>query len=207
MIKRSLLGIGLFLIFTVSLYLKIFPLLVLLLAVVGTIEAFIMFKNSKKIFIVIYWIIFMLGMFGIDQLYQKGHALLIIVLLLIIFSDSFAYLVGILIGKHKFSKISPNKTIEGLLGGIIITIILFTIANVLTDNFIFNELGTNKFSIHPSIIMLIIIILGIIGDLLESYTKRISKVKDSSNILGSHGGVLDRTDSWILVSCITMLLF
>jgi len=110
--------------------------------------------------------------------------------------DVFAYLVGTRFGKHKFSKISPKKSIEGCLAGTISGIVLVLIATVLYNKF-FN-LHINYLVI--SIIALIINLLGQIGDFSASCIKRYVEVKDFSNILPGHGGIIDRFDSVIFAA-------
>lgn len=119
------------------------------------------------------------------------HFEVFFIFLLIWCSDSFAYLTGSLIGKHKFApKISGAKTWEGFFGGVVFTII----AGVLIQKF-------NGDSLHGNwiIISLIVALLGPIGDLTESKLKRFFNVKDSGNLIPGHGGFLDRLDSFIFV--------
>lgn len=105
-------------------------------------------------------------------------------------SDTFAYLVGRKIGKHKlFERISPRKSWEGFVGGVIFSVIAgLLIAYFTGDNLI-------KYGIYG----LTIASLGTLGDLLESMLKRSKNLKDSGNILPGHGGLLDRFDSVIFV--------
>ncbi|MBP9837484.1 MAG: CDP-archaeol synthase [Proteobacteria bacterium] len=113
-------------------------------------------------------------------------------------TDSFAYFTGKLFGKNKITpRISPNKTIEGLIGGIIAAI---TVASVFKIYFNINLTNTAYI-----IFTLILIVVSIFGDLFESYIKRIYNKKDSGTILPGHGGVLDRIDS--IIFCAPILLF
>ena len=119
------------------------------------------------------------------------HYEVFFVFLLLWCSDTFAYLTGNLIGKHKLApKISGAKTWEGFFGGIVFTI--------LTGFLIQKYFGEN---LHGNwmIIGLIVDALGPIGDLTESKLKRFFDVKDSSNLIPGHGGFLDRLDSFIFV--------
>lgn len=104
-------------------------------------------------------------------------------------NDSFAYLSGSLLGKHKmFERISPKKSWEGFIGGAVFAIIAAVIyANYYTQ---LSLLGWVGFAI-------IAIVFGTLGDLIESLFKRTLEVKDSGNILPGHGGLLDRIDSVI----------
>lgn len=109
-------------------------------------------------------------------------------------NDTFAYIVGKAIGKHKlFERISPKKTIEGFLGGMIFTIIGAYILS-LFDNFLNPVFHSSLIWIGAAIIL---VIFGTLGDLVESQLKRKAGVKDSGNIMPGHGGILDRLDSII----------
>lgn len=111
-------------------------------------------------------------------------------------SDSFAYLLGIKIGKHKFSKISPKKSIEGCIAGNVAGVILTLIATAIFNNCF--DMQINYFVI--GIIGLILTILGQIGDFSASSIKRYAEVKDFSNLLPGHGGMIDRFDSVIFAA-------
>lgn len=111
-------------------------------------------------------------------------------------TDIFAYMTGKLIGKHKFSLISPNKSIEGCLGGIIGAIVLSLLCT-----FIFNNFFDMHFSYISTIIISIILsIIGQIGDFAASSIKRHVGIKDFSNLIPGHGGMLDRIDSVIFIA-------
>jgi phosphatidate cytidylyltransferase len=107
-------------------------------------------------------------------------------------NDTFAYLVGISIGKHRlFERISPKKSWEGFIGGIICTQGIAYLISIY-----FTELAL----IHWLAIALITSVFGTLGDLVESMFKRSLGVKDSGNILPGHGGILDRFDGVLLSS-------
>lgn len=107
---------------------------------------------------------------------------------LISINDIFAYLVGSSIGKHKlFERISPAKTIEGSLGGLVFTVLTAYLCN----RFWLNICSDGKM-IGLS---LIIVVFGSFGDLIESMLKRQAGVKDSGNVIPGHGGILDRFDA------------
>jgi len=118
--------------------------------------------------------------------------ILIGVYILIWANDSFAYLVGKSIGKHKLiEKISPNKTIEGFLGGLLAT---YAIGYLIAMQY--HDLNKLQWFIIANISG----IFGVMGDLVESKFKRLAGVKDSANIIPGHGGFLDRLDSIIFVA-------
>jgi phosphatidate cytidylyltransferase len=106
-------------------------------------------------------------------------------------NDTMAYLVGSFIGKTPLSKISPKKTVEGTLGGIILCI---TVTGILA-HFIFQVATVTVFSMS---IAAICAIFGALGDLLESKLKRMADVKDSGSFMPGHGGFLDRFDSLLV---------
>ena len=121
--------------------------------------------------------------------------------LLIWSNDTFAYLIGKTIGKHKlFERISPQKTWEGFVGGLVVTQVIAFIISIY-----FTELAF----IHWLVIGLIISVFGTLGDLVESMFKRSLGVKDSGEILPGHGGILDRFDGMLLSSSfvVTYLIF
>ncbi len=113
----------------------------------------------------------------------------VIIILSIWINDTMAYIVGSLIGKTPFSPISPKKTWEGTIGGIILSVTVITIAcsyMYLLEQFYF---------VHWLMISLIAAVAGTAGDLFESKLKRKAGVKDSGAMMPGHGGFLDRFDS------------
>ena len=116
-----------------------------------------------------------------------GPGLIVLVFCLLWINDIFAYLTGSLLGKHKlFSRISPGKTIEGSIGGLVFTIIAMVIFIHYAD----------WLPLADGIGMAIIaVVFGTLGDLCESMLKRQAGVKDSGKLIPGHGGILDRFDS------------
>lgn len=113
--------------------------------------------------------------------------LIISIIVLIWINDSFAYLIGRKFGKTKlFERVSPKKTIEGFIGGLIFAIITGIIISRYYESFSI---------INWIIIAIIVSIFGTLGDLVESKFKRQANVKDSGKIMPGHGGLLDRLDS------------
>ena len=112
--------------------------------------------------------------------------------ILICINDSFAYLVGKSFGRTKlYEKVSPNKTIEGAVGGLVAAII---------GAYFISIYITSLSYLNWTIIAIITVIFGVLGDLMESKFKREAGVKDSSNLIPGHGGFLDRLDSVIFAA-------
>jgi phosphatidate cytidylyltransferase len=107
-------------------------------------------------------------------------------------NDTMAYIVGSLIGKTPFSKISPKKTWEGTVGGAILCVVVIALLGYFTAP------ANILHVIHWIVIAAIAAVVGTAGDLVESKLKRVANVKDSGHIMPGHGGFLDRFDSLLL---------
>lgn len=148
-----------------------------------------MFEKKKFIVSVFYLIscFLFITLIPFDGLGNYQPIYILGLLILIWVNDTFAYLSGKNFGKHKlYEKISPKKTIEGFIGGLIACVI----AGGLIHHFS-NTLST----IHWIILAVITSVFGTIGDLIQSKFKRQAGVKDSGTIMPGHGGVFDRLDS------------
>ena len=121
---------------------------------------------------------------------DKWKEMLIALFCMIWINDIFAYLIGRAIGKHKLcERISPNKTIEGSIGGLVMTIAVTLLGNYFC-----------YFMPWPYMLELafVVVVFGTLGDLCESMMKRQAGVKDSGNVIPGHGGILDRFDAAFL---------
>ena len=118
-------------------------------------------------------------------------------------SDIFAYFIGRHFGKHKLTAVSPNKTVEGAVAGVV-GAILFGILFAILCNTIWG-VGINYLLI--GCIMAVLSIVGQIGDLAASSIKRYCEIKDFSELIPGHGGMLDRIDSIIFVLPFAFILF
>jgi phosphatidate cytidylyltransferase len=107
-------------------------------------------------------------------------------------SDAGAYFVGRALGKHKlWPAISPNKTVEGSIGGVVTALVIALI---------FWWISPDVMPLWRILcIGLASAVVGQMGDLIQSAYKRVRGVKDSGNLIPGHGGALDRTDSWLMV--------
>ena len=109
-------------------------------------------------------------------------------------TDTGAYFVGKALGKTKFSDTSPNKTLEGVFGGIVIASILGTV------------MGMNLVTFGTAfLVTFVTAVSSIFGDLFESYIKREAGVKDSGDLLPGHGGILDRIDGYLFAAPIMVI--
>ena len=118
-------------------------------------------------------------------------------------SDTFAYLIGKKFGKHKLTPISPKKTVEGAIGGIVGALLFSWVYTVVMNNFM--HLSINY--LHITIVTSVLAIIGEIGDLAASGIKRYCGIKDFSDLLPGHGGILDRIDSLLLITPFAYILF
>lgn len=118
--------------------------------------------------------------------------LMIYLLLITIMTDTFAYIIGSKFGKNKLMpKVSPNKSIEGFLGGLVFGTLISSLFYI---NFI-----NNSCVLFIVCMSMVLSIIGQFGDLVFSSIKRTYKIKDFSNLMPGHGGILDRLDSIIFV--------
>ena len=133
------------------------------------------------------------NLYGIDipdENYDLGKVLPLTLIFSLWINDTMAYIVGSFIGKTQMTKISPKKTWEGTIGGIILCIVVMI--------FIGDLMGLER--VDSICISAITSIAGTFGDLLESKLKRMAGVKDSGHIMPGHGGFLDRFDSLLVAT-------
>jgi len=124
--------------------------------------------------------------------HHHGHKIVTWLILTIWITDISAYMCGRSIGGPKLlSKVSPNKTWSGLIGGVL--------AAAIFSHFAGNYLGSEHSKMLTSLTILLAIYAQI-GDLIESWIKRIFEIKDSGNMIPGHGGILDRVDGIILTA-------
>lgn len=151
---------------------------------------------------VCYVVLFLMFMSVIREM-EKGKFLIWYVFLASWITDVFAYLTGRTIGKHHFTDISPNKTIEGCLGGTIGSVICTIIYTIILNQFA----GFNINIALVAVAGIWLSIVGQIGDLSASAIKRYAGIKDYSDLIPGHGGMVDRVDSVIFIAPFTYLLF
>jgi phosphatidate cytidylyltransferase len=154
-------------------------------------------------------VIFVSDFYALILLREKGILVLLTVLMIVWVADIGAYFTGKKWGKHKLApQISPGKSQEGAIGGIFMVCVIalaFNHYNSLNNDF-FSFIGKHYSVFGLIFISVFLASISVIGDLFESQLKRLTGVKDSSNLLPGHGGVLDRLDALLPVLPIAALL-
>ena len=162
----------------------------------------------RLIFSVLGFIVLPTAWLSLNILREIGLLWLLSTMILVWLADIGAYFAGKRFGKHKLaSQISPGKSIEGAIGGLIICIIYASFCSIYLPT-LDTLFGTAKAKWGWWFMLLMtatLVLYSILGDLFESQLKRIAKVKDSSQLLPGHGGFLDRIDALLPVMPIVTL--
>ncbi len=119
-------------------------------------------------------------------------------------TDIFAYLAGKILRsrKHKFSKISPNKSIEGCIAGAIGAMVVSLVYTIICNTYFY----TNISYIYIILISLLLSVISQVGDFAASSIKRYNEIKDYGNLIPGHGGILDRIDSILFIAPVAYIL-
>lgn len=149
--------------------------------------------NYKQLAPLLYPSIPMLFLFTLYKDYGMSHLVWLVVI--VAFTDTGAYFIGKSLGKTSFSPTSPNKTWEGVIGGVALATIAGTFVGMLNYGF------TLSF-----IVSILVSCASVWGDLFESYLKREAEVKDSGDIFPGHGGFLDRLDGYLFGVVVMVVL-
>jgi phosphatidate cytidylyltransferase len=189
-------------------FIAYYPLLITILLLLTIIE---LFRNKKSAIInlgttllgILYFGLFASALLSIREMYQvdytQGGLLIISIFASIWICDSAAFFGGTALGKHKlFPRVSPDKSWEGAIFGLLFAVIAMVISKAIVLDFL------SWFDVIT--IGLIVGIIGQIGDLIESLFKRDAGVKDSSALIPGHGGIFDRFDS-LLYTAPAVLLY
>ncbi len=161
------------------------------------------FKDIAYTFFGIMYVVMLLMFFAKINGMENGNILIWYAIFAAWGTDIFAYFIGKHFGKHKFSKISPKKSIEGCIAGTVGAIILMLIYTYVANTF----WGMNYSYVFIGIIGLVLSIISQIGDFAASSIKRYVDIKDYSNLIPGHGGMLDRIDSLIFLAPFAYVLF
>lgn len=161
------------------------------------------FKDMCYTFLGICYIpVFMTFLTLIDAM-ENGKILIGYILMAAWGTDVFAFLIGVKFGKHKFSKVSPKKSIEGCIAGTIGAVLIMILYTYILNTYF----AFNYSYIYIGIIGMVLSLIGQIGDFSASCIKRYVDIKDYSNLLPGHGGMLDRIDSVLFLAPFAYLMF
>ena len=161
------------------------------------------FKDIAYTFLGIFYVVFFTMFVAFIDGMPNGKILIWYAIFAAWGTDICAYFTGKFIGKHKFSKVSPKKSIEGCIGGVIGAIIFMLSYTYFANTF----WGQNFSYLYIGIISVVLSLLGQIGDFAASSIKRYVDIKDYSNLIPGHGGMLDRIDSLIFLAPFAYALF
>ena len=175
--------------------------------ILGNFEAFSAFKRKLSIIIIdVILVMALLALLHLRNDTASSFFLLLWIVILTIFSDVGGYIFGKIFKGKKISKISPNKTISGIIGSFI-----FAVLSVFFISFIISLMSgiENNFFLKPKyfILALFFSLAAQLGDLFISYFKRLEKLKDTGKILPGHGGIFDRIDGLMFVVILAYILY
>ena len=137
-------------------------------------------------------------------LYELERSLILIAVMISVVTDAFAFFAGKVLGRNKiFPIISPNKTLEGTIGGIVSSVVI----NSLMISLIFQNSLKTFDAIMLTLMIFICAVAAVFGDLLISSIKRQANLKDTGSLIPGHGGLLDRIDSHILCIPVFFVLY
>ena len=161
------------------------------------------FKDISYTFIGIFYVVFFTMFVAFIDGMPNGKILIWYAIFAAWGTDVFAFFVGLNCGKHKFSKVSPKKSIEGCIGGTIGAVIIMLIYTYFANTY----WGMDYSYFYITGIGIILSLVGQIGDFAASSIKRFVDIKDFSNLIPGHGGMLDRIDSLIFLAPFAYALF
>ena len=159
-------------------------------------------RNIQKIFGLFFIIISFYTIYKIRNDFNQDYFHILLIAIICVSTDTGGYIFGKLLKGPKLTKLSPNKTYSGVIGSFLLAIIFSILFFKLTFK-IFNF----RFELETFIFVLIISLVSQIGDIIISYFKRLSKIKDTGNIIPGHGGILDRIDGMIFAYPFSYLIF
>ncbi len=175
--------------------------------ILGNYEVFSVFKRKTTIiFLDVILVISLLSILNLRNETMSSFVLLIWVITITISSDVGGYIFGKYFKWKKITKISPNKTLSGVLGSLIFSLISVFLLEIFVQNFIKLEI---EILTQPKYYLLAIVLslAAQLGDLCISYLKRLENLKDTGKMLPGHGGLFDRIDGLMFVVIIANILY
>ena len=163
--------------------------------------------TRKKNYNLIGWIFLIISFYSVYKLRNSfigDYIYLLFVTIVCVSTDIGGYVFGKIFKGPRLTKISPKKTYSGMIGGFILSTITATI--FFNNVFLFNNL-TKDLTLGLFILVLLISAISQLGDIIVSYFKRLSKIKDTGKIIPGHGGLLDRIDGMIFAFPFSYLVF
>ena len=161
------------------------------------------FKDIAYTFLGIFYVVFFIMFVAFIDGMPNGKILIWYALFAAWGTDISAYVIGKYFGKHKFSKVSPKKSIEGCIGGVVGAVLLMLVYTYIANTY----WGMNYGYLQIGVIGIVLSLIGQIGDFAASSIKRFVDIKDYSNLIPGHGGMLDRIDSLIFLAPFAYALF
>ena len=159
-------------------------------------------KNIQKIFGLFFIIVSFYSIFQIRHDFNQDYFYFLLIAIICISTDVGGYIFGKLLKGPKLTKLSPNKTYAGVIGSFLLAIIITILFLELTF-----KIFDFRFGFKTFIFVLAVSLVSQIGDIIISYFKRLSKIKDTGNIIPGHGGILDRIDGMIFAYPFSYLIF
>ena len=201
-----LIPIALFFVIKGSFFFNFF---ILICFVITSYEWFMMSRKKPYILLGFIFIIFSFyTVFYLRNEFYGDYIYFLMILSICIFTDIGGYVFGKIFKGPKLTKVSPNKTYSGMIGGYFLSIIFmslfFTNLGFLFDNI---EVTEQKLTLNNFILTIAISTASQFGDIIVSYFKRLSKIKDTGKIIPGHGGLLDRIDGMIFAYPTSYLIF
>ena len=170
--------------------------LIILFAQVVATEMRTSFKDIAYTFLGIFYVVYFTMFVALINGKTDGKILIWYAIFAAWATDVFAYFIGKYFGKHKFSKVSPKKSIEGCIAGTVGAVAIMLAYTYFANTF----WGQNYSYLYVTLIGIVLSLLGQIGDFAASSIKRYVDIKDFSNLIPGHGGMLDRIDSLIFLA-------
>ncbi len=175
----------------------------LIICLLATLYEWHMMSNKKKYHLL--GILFLTLSFSTAYfLREDGLTIFLFIIIICISTDIGGYISGRLFKGPKLTKISPNKTYSGVIGGYLFSIIS---TNIFLNYHYLLELEKIEFNIITFILVMLISSSSQIGDIIISYFKRLSKIKDTGKIIPGHGGILDRIDGMVFAFPFTFIIY